>query len=86
MLDQLLASYAAPEGRFDELLAAPGRPRHAGAGEQLVVAIALGGVAGEQRGQHRRDGSTYCRGRRRSRVYGKSGFGASSRTAIAPGV
>jgi len=27
MLDQLLASYAAPEGRFDELLAAPGRPR-----------------------------------------------------------
>jgi uncharacterized circularly permuted ATP-grasp superfamily protein/uncharacterized alpha-E superfamily protein len=27
MLDQLLAGYAAPEGRFDELLAAPGRPR-----------------------------------------------------------
>ena len=29
MLDQLLAGYAAPEGRFDELLAAPGRPRAA---------------------------------------------------------
>jgi uncharacterized circularly permuted ATP-grasp superfamily protein/uncharacterized alpha-E superfamily protein len=27
MLDQLLAGYAAPEGRFDELLSAPGRPR-----------------------------------------------------------
>ena len=27
MLDQLLAGYAAPAGRFDELLAAPGRPR-----------------------------------------------------------
>ncbi len=27
MLDQLLAGYAAPEGRFDELLAAPSRPR-----------------------------------------------------------
>jgi uncharacterized circularly permuted ATP-grasp superfamily protein/uncharacterized alpha-E superfamily protein len=27
MLEQLLAGYAAPEGRFDELLAAPGRPR-----------------------------------------------------------
>jgi uncharacterized circularly permuted ATP-grasp superfamily protein/uncharacterized alpha-E superfamily protein len=27
MLDQLLAGYAAPEGRFDELLAAPGQPR-----------------------------------------------------------
>ena len=27
MLDQLLAGYAAPEDRFDELLAAPGRPR-----------------------------------------------------------
>src|SRR5664279_4432591 len=27
MLDQLLAGYEAPEGRFDELLAAPGRPR-----------------------------------------------------------
>ncbi len=27
MLDQLLAGYAAPEGRFDELLAEPGRPR-----------------------------------------------------------
>ena len=27
MLDQLLAGYTAPEGRFDELLAAPGRPR-----------------------------------------------------------
>jgi uncharacterized circularly permuted ATP-grasp superfamily protein/uncharacterized alpha-E superfamily protein len=27
MLDQLLAGYAAPEGRFDELLTAPGRPR-----------------------------------------------------------
>src|SRR5215212_6934343 len=27
MLDQLLAGYAAPEGRFDELLAAAGRPR-----------------------------------------------------------
>ena len=27
MLDQFLAGYAAPEGRFDELLSAPGRPR-----------------------------------------------------------
>jgi len=27
MLDQLLAGYAAPAGRFDELLSAPGRPR-----------------------------------------------------------
>ena len=27
MLDQLLAGYAAPEGRFDELLSGPGRPR-----------------------------------------------------------
>ena len=27
MLDPLLAGYAAPEGRFDELLSAPGRPR-----------------------------------------------------------
>jgi uncharacterized circularly permuted ATP-grasp superfamily protein len=27
MLDQLLAGYAAPAGRFDELLAAPGQPR-----------------------------------------------------------